>query len=233
MKNFIKLFVVAAGLLTGSAIFANAQTARGMYIAYNANNSVKPPKKPAPKPPKKIKKPTGQNTSKPPVIVVNNTGATPSATGLPGTKITIELNRKGRLSFVKPTYKFRSGDKIRLRLATNFEGYISLLNVGSTGEAEFLYPYDGANNRVMPSKDVQIPGSDAWIVFDEKTGTENLTVIMSKEPLGESADNYNEIRQTNSRDLLIEYANDGVYAVCEDDQISKPVGFTLKLKHGK
>jgi hypothetical protein len=225
MKNFMKLFVVA-GLLMGSAIFANAQTARGLYIAYNANESAKPPKKP-----KKVKKPVKQPPGKPPIIV--NTGATPSATGLPGTKITIELNRNGRLSFVKPTYRFRSGDKIRLRLATNFEGYISLLNVGSTGEVQFLYPYEGANNRVMPSKDIQIPGSDAWIVFDDKPGTENLTVIMSKEPLGESDDDYRDIRQSNSRDLLIEYANDGVYAVSQEDKISKPVGFTLRLKHGK
>ncbi len=232
MKNFMKLFVIA-GLLMGSAIFANAQTARGMYIAYNTNEPAKPPKKPAPKPPKKVKKPTPQNNGKPPVVGVNNTGATPSATGLPGTKITIELNRNGRLSFVKPGYKFRSGDKIRLRLATNFEGYISLMNVGSTGEVEFLYPYNGADNRVMPSRDIQVPRSDAWIVFDNKPGTENLTVIMSKESLSESADDYRDLSQSNSRDLLIEYANDGVYAVCQEDKISKPIGFTLKLKHGK
>lgn len=227
MKIFMKLFVVA-GLLMGTVIFAKAQTARGLYIAYNANESAKLPKKP-----KKVKKPVKQPLRKSPIIVVDNPGAMPSATGLPGTKITIELNRNGRFSFVKPTYIFRSGDKIRLRLATNFEGYISLMNVGSTGEVQFLYPYDGANNRVMPAKDIQIPSSDAWIVFDNKPGTENLTVIMSKEPLGESTDDYRDIRQSNSRDLLIEYANDGVYAVSQEDKISKPVGFTLRLKHGK
>lgn len=225
MKNFIKLFAII-GLLTGSVIFANAQNARGLYIAYSANTS-KPPKSP-----KKPQKPIRQPGKKPPVVV-NNTEAVPTATGLPGTKITIELSRNGRLSFVKPNYKFRSGDKIRLRLQTNFEGYISLLNVGPTGDVQFLYPYEGADNRIVPSKDIQIPSSEAWIVFDEKTGTENLTVIMSKEILGESADNYNDIRQANSRDLLIEYAADGVYAVIEEEKITKPVGFTLKLTHDK
>lgn len=226
MKNFIKLFAII-GLLAGSVIIADAQNARGLYIAYNSNNSGKLPKKP--------KKPVRQttNNNKPPVIVTNNTGANPTTTGLPGTKITIEMSRNGKLSFVKPTYKFRSGDKIRLRLSTNFQGYISLLNVGSTGEVKLLYPYIGADNSVVPSKDIQIPASDAWIVFDDKTGTENLTVIMSKEPLGESTDNYSNLRQSNSRDLLIEYAADAVYAVCEEERITKPVGFTLMLKHGK
>lgn len=223
MKNIYQLFAILV-LTTSFAVFGNAQTARGLYIAYGS--PAKPPKQPA-KPPKK---PT--NNSKPPIIVVN-TGEKPSSTGLPGTKVTIELSRNGKLSFVKPNHKFRSGDKIRLRLMTNFDGYISLLNVGSTGDVELLYPYQGADNRVYPSKDVQIPGSDAWIVFDNNVGTENLTVIMSKEPLGESSDNYRQLRQTNSRDLLIEYANDGVYAVCPEDKITKPVGFTLKLKHGK
>lgn len=222
----MKLFAVIV-LMTGSAIVAAAQDARGLYIAYSAN-APKPPK-----PPKKPKKPVKQPGKKPPVVVVDNPVTTPTATGLPGTKITIELNRGGKLSFVKPDYNFRSGDKIRLRLQTNFDGYISLLNVGSTGEVKFLYPYEGADNRVVPSKDIQIPSSEAWIVFDDKTGTEHLTVIMSKEALGESADNYNDLRQSNSRDLQIEYAADGVYAVIEEEKITKPVGFTLKLRHGR
>lgn len=228
MKNFVKLFAVI-GFLTASAMIAAAQEARGLYIGYSANAAAAKP----PKPPRKPKKQDKVNGKKPPVAAAAETNAAPTPTGLPGTKITIELNRRGNLSFVRPSYKFRSGDKIRLRLQTNFEGYISLLNVGSNGEVGFLYPYEGADNRIFPSKDVQIPASDAWIVFDEKTGTENLTVIMSKAPLGASSDDYKSIRQSDSRDLVIEYASDGVYAVIEEEKITKPVGFTIRLTHGK
>lgn len=229
----MKFFTVLA-LLVAAAMISNAQDARGLYIGYPANSSTNNSANPPVKKPKKKKKPVKQNQggNKPPVNN-NNAGTTPTATGLPGTKVTIELNRKGKLSFVKPNYKFRSGDKIRLRLQTNFEGYISLLNVGSTGEVQFLYPYQGADNRVYPSRDIQIPSSEAWIVFDDKPGTENLTVVMSKEVLNRSADNYNDIRQSNSRDLLIEYADDGVYAVIQEEKINKPVGFTLRLQHGR
>jgi hypothetical protein len=239
MRNFIKLLTVIA-ILTGSFVIGNAQNARNLYIGYSANGGSKPiskppkkSKKPTSKPPKKPTKPNQTGSNQPPIVVVKETATAPTESGLPGTKVTIELSRKGKLSFVKPTYKFRSGDKIRLRLMTNFEGYISLLNVGSSGTVQMLYPFQGADNKVVPSKDIQIPGSDAWIVFDDKPGTEMLTVIMSKEPLGESKDNFEEIRKSDSRDLLIEYAADGVYAVSPEEEMSKPVGFTLKLKHRK
>jgi hypothetical protein len=77
-----------------------------------------------------------------------------------------------------------------------------------------------------------VPGPDAWIGFDDNPGTENLTVIMSSKPLEKSPDNYGEIRHANSRDLNIEYASDSVYAVCQEEKITSPVGFTLRLKHG-
>lgn len=222
MKKAIKIFSLAA-VLMGGCIVSNAQTARGLYMDYQPRKKAGPPKSGK----------TGP-TQKPGPRVTASPGTTMTSTGLPGTKVIIELERGGKYhKFVRPDFNFRSGDKIRLRLQTNFDGYVSLINVGSTGEVRFLFPYEGANNRLVPSSGIQIPGPEAWIVFDDKVGTENLTVVMSKEPLHKSPDDYRSIRESNSRDLKIEYADDGVYAVCEEDKITGPVGFTLRLRHGK
>lgn len=167
----------------------------------------------------------------------NSSGASPSSTGLPGTKITIELMRNGKLSFVKPDYKFRSGDKIRLRLKTNFEGYVTVLNLGSSGNVNLLYPMQGRDNFVTPTADYQIPNGEDWIVFDNTTGTEIVSVIMSEDELGSFTDldkNSDYFgKDKTSKDLFTQTSGSDFYAVFREQGTGGNVGFTLKLKHQK
>lgn len=108
------------------------------------------------------------------------------AAGRPGTKITIERMRDGRVSYVSPDTTFYSGDRIKFHFTTNFSGYVAILQEGSTGRRSILFPYRGADNRVAPRRDNVIPGTrDDWITFDRNQGTEKLTFIMSKNPLAE------------------------------------------------
>lgn len=201
------LILLALSLICGGA--ASAQTARQLYLGYANNDKIEETPKPGGKKPSKV-------------------------TGKPGAKVIIERSRNGKLSFVSPTSKFRSGDKIRLRFATNFDGYIAILNVGSTGTASLLFPYKDADAQIQPSDDFQVPQKD-WIVFDDNPGTENLTILMSRQPLGLDADNLQTIQKSaaNTRDLYIESGSDATYAVCSAAALEKPIGFTLKLKHGK
>lgn len=160
----------------------------------------------------------------------------PTPTGLPGTKITIELMRNGKLSFVKPSYTFRSGDKIRLRMRTNFEGYVTVLNLGSTGAVNLLYPVEGSDNYVTPTMDYQIPQGSGWIVFDRQPGTEIVSVIMSEYELSGLADldrNSDYFRRyKTSKDLFVQTSGNDFYAVFREQQEpGASVGFTLKLTH--
>lgn len=165
----------------------------------------------------------------------NSSGVSPTPTGLPGTKITIELMRDGKLSFVNPTYKFRSGDKIRIRMKTNFEGYVTVLNLGSSGKVNLLYPVQGRDNYVTPTSDYQIPQGDGWIVFDNQPGTEIVGVIMSEYELQglESLDGNSDYfrRDRTSKDLFVQNSGTDFYAVFREQEPGKNVGFTLKLKH--
>ena len=167
----------------------------------------------------------------------SSSGVSPTSTGLPGTKITIELMRNGKLSFVKPSYKFKSGDKIRLRMKTNFEGYVSVLNLGSSGNINLLYPVQGRDNYVTPTADYQIPGGNGWIVFDDQPGTETISVIMSEDSLeGISSLNRNSDyfqKDRTSKDLFVQTSGNDFYAVFREQEVGRNVGFTLKLKHKK
>jgi hypothetical protein len=237
MKNTARLLTIASltilcviaasGQLPGDQ--SAGQSARGLYVGYE-------PKKTATSgtAAKKTGKTTGrtgryQKKPSPPKQVE----PVPAPTGLPGTKVTIELQRDGKTSEVAPNYQFRSGDRIRLRMQTNFEGYVSLVNVGSSGTVQTLYPADGIARPIYPSRDFLVPESGVWIKFDDTPGVELLTVVMSSKPLAGSRDGYSELRKANSRDLTIEYTGDSVYAVYPEEGLSSKVGFTLKLNHGR
>ena len=203
-KTILILILIGSGLT-----FAQAQNARDLYLGYAKNEPA-------------VSAPTN-NTANLKKVPKN---------GQPGTKVTIELLRDGKLKFVKPTSKFKSGDKIRLRFATNFDGYIRILNVGSSGRVSLLFPYKGANDRITPSTDFQIPNNNDWIVFDDTPGTEMLTVILSAKPFENDSDLSGlNSRATKSRDLTIQSDDDATYAVFGESSLQEPVGFTLQLKH--
>lgn len=167
----------------------------------------------------------------------NSSGISPTATGLPGTKMTIELMRNGKLSFVKPTFTFKSGDKIRIRLKTNFEGYVSVLNLGSSGKVNLLYPVQGRDNYVTPTADYQIPQGNGWIIFDDTPGTEVISVIMSEDKLEGLADlDRNSeyfTKNRTSKDLFVQTSGNDYYAVFREQEAGRNVGFSFKLKHRK
>lgn len=107
-----------------------------------------------------------------------------SSSGMPGSKISIELNRGGQMMMVPPTTAFRTGDRIRLHFAINFPGYVAVVNKGSTGRMSLLFPYQGVSNHVQPTSDYAIP-RDGWIRFDENPGQEELTFVMATRQIPE------------------------------------------------
>lgn len=204
-KTILILTLILSGMTA-----AQAQTARQLYFGYETNDKL-------------VSAPTN-----------NTAGIKVPKKGKPGTKVVIERMRDDKLAFVSPNSKFRSGDKIRLRFATNFDGYVKIINVGSSGKVNLLFPYEGADDRIRPTKDFQVPGGGDWIVFDSTPGIEMLTVMMSSKPLDFA--NEDELREAGrraagARDLTIQSDSEATYAVASEQSLLKPVGFTLRLKH--
>ncbi|MBC7797587.1 MAG: DUF4384 domain-containing protein, partial [Pyrinomonadaceae bacterium] len=117
MKNLF----IGLCFLTVTAIFGcdvRAQTPRQLYLGYENNDKI-------------------TQTSK--------ANGKPVKIGKPGAKVIIERSRNGKIAFVSPNSLFRSGDKIRLRFETNFNGYLAIVNVGPSGDLKLLFPYEGAD----------------------------------------------------------------------------------------
>ena len=138
-------------------------------------------------------------TSKAPDKIPNKPGPAKPSTPEPvnaaklGLGVTLYMRDSNGLAVrVDPDHVFRKGDRVRVLLETNTDGYLYIFNTTNDGPATMIYPdasLDEAGNYLQAHVPFEIPGSAAseerlrWFAFDETGGTERLFFVFSREPL--------------------------------------------------
>ena len=93
---------------------------------------------------------------------------------------------------VDPQHVFQKGDRVRVLLETNTDGYLYIFNTTNDGPVTMIYPdaqLDEAGNYIQAHIPWEIPSSASdqerlrWLVFDEHPGTERLYFVLTREPL--------------------------------------------------
>lgn len=93
---------------------------------------------------------------------------------------------------VDPSRVFRKGDRVRILLETNADGYLYIFNRTNDGLPVMIYPnaeLDEGGNYLQAHVPFEIPAADSpderlrWFAFDEVTGTENVFFVFTREPL--------------------------------------------------
>ena len=141
------------------------------------------------KAPEKIDKPgTSGPSSKP------SGPATPVNAPRLGIGLTLFMRDSNGLAVrVDPDHVFTKGDRVRVLLETNADGYLYIFNTTDDGPATMIYPdadLDEAGNYLQAHVPFEIPTSLAteerlrWFAFDENAGTERLFLVFTREPLG-------------------------------------------------
>jgi len=119
-----------------------------------------------------------------------------------------------------PARVFQKGDRVRVLLETNSDGFLYIFNTTNDGPPVMVYPdadLDEAGNYLQAHVPFEIPSSLAaeerlrWLVFDENAGNERLFFVFTKEPL---------------KGLPIE---DELIALCRDSKSSCPVKPTAEV----
>jgi hypothetical protein len=91
-----------------------------------------------------------------------------------------------------PSRVFRRGDRVRILLETNTEGYLYIFNTTNDGPPVMIYPnveLDEGGNYIQAHVPFEIPDSleteerKRWFAFDENAGDERLYFVFSKQPL--------------------------------------------------
>ena len=91
-----------------------------------------------------------------------------------------------------PEHVFRKGDRVRVLLETNTDGYLYIFNTTNDGPPVMIYPdadLDEAGNYLQAHVPFEIPTSLStderlrWFAFDNVPGNERLFFVFTREPL--------------------------------------------------
>ncbi len=99
------------------------------------------------------------------------------------------VNDAGNLMRVSPDRQFKSGERVRLLVETNRNGYIYIFTQENDEAPKLLYPniaIANGNNCVLAHRTFWLP-EEGEIEFDEHPAREKLTVVFSERPLAKLA----------------------------------------------
>lgn len=141
---------------------------------------------------------------------------------------------------VAPTTAFMTGDCVRVKFRLNFPGYLTIVNVGTSGKRNNIFPDQNQSNLLSPKTDYVFPQTGSW-KFQGNPGDEQLLFVVSKsrsksavidtsekEPLitKESPD-----FEVLDRDIVPVTENDEVFVLADESRFENALVFRIKLKH--
>ncbi|MCX8491740.1 MAG: DUF4384 domain-containing protein [Cyclobacteriaceae bacterium] len=91
----------------------------------------------------------------------------------------------GNINQVPASHNFKSGERININFLSNRDGYLYVVNLGTTGNATILYPRKSATGMVVAGQTIAVPGN-GYMRFDNNAGEETIMAILSPTPLGNS-----------------------------------------------
>jgi hypothetical protein len=97
----------------------------------------------------------------------------------------LKVNADGSTLEVPADTVFHSGERIRFSIEPNASGYLYIINQGSSGTWTPMFPsaeIDDGNNKVTGFHSHTLPASPKVFTFDTTAGTENLFIVLSRQP---------------------------------------------------
>jgi hypothetical protein len=101
----------------------------------------------------------------------------------------IQLERKlpdGSVEAVPPTHVFSSGDTIRVHVTSEFDGYLYVMDQGTSGHFSTVFPSlaAGSDNQVHRGQSYLIPSTeDGWFEVSGPAGFDVLYFLLSPETI--------------------------------------------------
>lgn len=93
-------------------------------------------------------------------------------------RLGILLKTKDGAERVRPDYPFHTGDKFRLEVTANRNGWLYVLHAAPGGKLKQLWPRSQDDNTIKAGQTYEIPPSPGVFVFDENVGQEYFYVAI-------------------------------------------------------
>src|SRR5256885_875332 len=96
----------------------------------------------------------------------------------------------GRAVRIDPTREFHNGDRIRISLEPNIDGYLYVFHTEGDGAPEMIFPdsrLKGGDNWIAAHVPIDVPSTveTDWFQFYGNPAIEHLFVVVTREPLSE------------------------------------------------
>ena len=82
---------------------------------------------------------------------------------------------------------FMAKDRVRLTFESNVDGYLYVVQQGSSGNWTTLFPHpdiNGGRNQIRRTEEYRVPSTaDGWFEVDNTPGTDHIFVFLSREPV--------------------------------------------------
>lgn len=196
--SFLTTRVKASTSSSGNAASAIASTAsKGVAPSSSSKSTKSTTKKPTGKTTKHVAASGKVSTGKTTATVAGDATLgsdvsydtySPSAIGLGYSLYMRDAN--GNAVRVDPAREFRAGDRIRLSLETNTDGYLYIFHTENNGEPQMLYPdvrLEKGDNKIEAHVPYEIPwnepGVENWFEFDAKAASERIYIVLTRQPL--------------------------------------------------
>jgi hypothetical protein len=140
-------------------------------------------------------------------------------------RIEITLERKERAGWtaIDPSLVLASGDVVRFRFKSNFDGYLYVTNMGTSGQYSLLFPREetGTRNVVQSGKEYLVPATEAIFRVAGPAGYESVYWLVSPVSLGRVPEMHPAQPQGTRPPVLIPRCDDTVLrarGICLDPQ---------------
>lgn len=123
------------------------------------------------------------------LIAVALAAAAAGQSGSPSARrVEIQLERfeAGQWKTIEPGLVLRHADKVRFRFRAGFDGYLYVMNQGTSGRYELLFPREetGEDNRIRAGQDYPVPATQAWFQVDGPPGHDVVYWMVTPLKLG-------------------------------------------------
>jgi len=96
-------------------------------------------------------------------------------------RLTVEREEGSNWRPTNPATVFAPNQRLRFRLTTNFSGFLYVMNHGTAGTYELLFPRTdtGSDNRVEAGKEYVVPATEGWFRIGGPAGQDVMYWLVS------------------------------------------------------
>ncbi|MCC7175515.1 MAG: DUF4384 domain-containing protein [Bryobacterales bacterium] len=101
-------------------------------------------------------------------------------------EIILERQEAGAWKVIDPGLVLASGERVRFRFRANFAGFLYVMNYGSSGKYDLLFPREetGRQNRIEAGQEYRIPATESWFKIGGPPGFDIVYWLASPVTLG-------------------------------------------------